>query len=141
MTINTKKYDHNLVFPLVQWYGECLEHLRQVLHKEDKIIKAKVFEQTQIEMLHMYKQQRLFMEVELGNLTGGLYEEYGFRSPNINGWRITKGHNLSKSRSVFTPMSTKSTYHNRTLYPSLVTDAFLERIGPPNCSCNPIGDE
>lgn len=132
MAVNTKKFDPNSVFPLVQWYGKCLEYLRQILHREDIIIKENIFEQAQVDKLFIYREQREFMEVELENLTVGLYKEYGFRIPNINGWRINKNHPFNKSRSTFTAMSAKSAYHQRPLYPSLVTDALLALLKPQN---------
>ena len=107
MTGNTNKFNPNSVFPLVQWYGDCLEYLRQIPHREDIIIKKNVFKQAQIDALLTYREQRQFMEAELQNLTIGLYEEYGFRIPNINGWRITEKHHFNKSRSAFTSMSAK----------------------------------
>ena len=85
MTENTNKFKPNSVFPLVKWYWECLEYLRQILHREDIIIEKNVFEQAQIDALLIYREQRQFMEAELKNLTIWLYKEYVFRTPNING--------------------------------------------------------
>lgn len=88
MAVKMNKNELNQVFKLTQFYGETLEHLRYVIHGEDKIIDRKFYGPSEVRDLLDLRMQRGRLEMLLIQIWKQIYEGHGVSMPR-GGWITT----------------------------------------------------
>jgi ribosomal protein S28E/S33 len=88
MASKVNKDQLNQVLKLTQFYGETLEHLRYVIHGEDKIIDRKFYGPADVGDLLNLRTQRGRLEMMLIQIWRQINEEYGVCMPK-GGWVTT----------------------------------------------------
>ena len=88
MPSKPNKQNLQRVFALVQFYGESLHHLRDIVESEEEILEKNYYYPVHVAHLLNLRTRRSHVELALKTIAVELEEQHGFRIPGVTGWRM-----------------------------------------------------